>query len=89
LSALQKRAIFVPTPGQTEQEYLAARLMKQGVAFMQEQHRFNLAVALEESKKYQGFTQSHADPALLAGALDHVWETLNSPPVQKELVDGK
>jgi uncharacterized protein (TIGR00661 family) len=89
LSALQKRAIFVPTPGQTEQEYLAARLMKQGVAFMQEQHRFNLAAALEESKKYKGFTPSHADPALLAGALDHVWETLNNPPVQKELVDGK
>jgi uncharacterized protein (TIGR00661 family) len=89
LSALQKRAIFVPTPGQTEQEYLAARLMKQGVAFMQEQHRFNLAVALEESKKYNGFTQSHADPALLAGALDNVFETLDKPQRQKERVDGK
>ncbi|HEY5748656.1 MAG TPA: glycosyltransferase [Chryseolinea sp.] len=89
LSALQKRAIFVPTPGQTEQEYLAARLMKQGVAFMQEQHRFNLAVALEESKKYEGFTQSPADPALLAGALDNVFETLDKPQMQKERMDGK
>jgi uncharacterized protein (TIGR00661 family) len=89
LSALQKRAIFVPTPGQTEQEYLAARLMNQGVAFMQEQHRFNLAVALEESKKYHGFTQSPADPALLAGALDEIWETLDQSQVQKEPVVGK
>jgi len=89
LSALQKRAIFVPTPGQTEQEYLAARLMKQGVAYMQEQHRFNLAIALEESKKYQGFTQSAADPALLTRALDNLFEPLDKLQRQKELAGGK
>jgi uncharacterized protein (TIGR00661 family) len=89
LSALRKRAIFVPTPGQTEQEYLAARLMKQGVAFMQEQHRFNLAVALQESKKYKGFTSSPADPALLDSALDQLFEMFVEPQKKKEYVDGK
>ncbi len=33
LCKLEKRAIFIPTPGQTEQEYLASQLEKDGVVF--------------------------------------------------------
>jgi len=77
LAALKKRAIFVPTPGQTEQEYLAMRLMQQGIAYTQAQHQFNLASAWEASKKYTGFVQAHSDPALLARALDDLFQTLD------------
>ena len=56
LHALGKKAVFIPTPGQTEQEYLAARLMQKGVAFSMRQAKFNLSTAIEESKKFTGFT---------------------------------
>ncbi len=35
LSVLNKKAIFIPTPGQTEQEYLAEMLMNKQIAFSQ------------------------------------------------------
>lgn len=45
-----KKAIFIPTPGQTEQQYLADRLMKQGFCIAQKQKNFNLQLALEGVK---------------------------------------
>lgn len=56
LAALKKKAIFVPTPGQTEQEYLAEKWMQEGVAYFERQTKFNLKLALEKSKEYTGFT---------------------------------
>ena len=55
LASLGKKAIFIPTPGQTEQEYLAEMFMKKGIAFSQTQSSFDLKKALEESKNYNGF----------------------------------
>ena len=49
------KAIFIPTPGQTEQEYLAERFLKKGIAFSQTQASFDLKIALEKSKNYKGF----------------------------------
>jgi UDP-N-acetylglucosamine:LPS N-acetylglucosamine transferase len=54
LSVLNKKAIFIPTPGQTEQEYLAESLMKQQLTFSQNQNKIDLAKAIKESKKYTG-----------------------------------
>lgn len=56
LQALGKKAIFIPTPGQTEQEYLARRLMEKGIAYSMRQDEFKLATAIAESKKFSGFT---------------------------------
>ena len=56
LVALGKQAILIPTPGQTEQEYLAGRLKEQGIAYTVAQDQFDLGVGLEESKNYRGFT---------------------------------
>ena len=56
LAALGKKAIFIPTPGQTEQEYLAKHFMLKKVAYSQPQHVFNLLQAIEESKQYSGFS---------------------------------
>ena len=55
LAALNKRAAFVPTPGQTEQEYLAERCMKKGISYYEDQSNFNLKNVLEKGKMYSGF----------------------------------
>jgi uncharacterized protein (TIGR00661 family) len=58
MSALGKKAVFIPTPGQTEQEYLSKRMMDKGIAFCMEQNEFHLSTALQQSKYYAGFTPS-------------------------------
>ena len=52
LITLEKNAILVPTPGQTEQEYLAKFLSKKNAYKYQTQNRFNLSLAQEQSKKF-------------------------------------
>ncbi|WP_298737190.1 glycosyltransferase [uncultured Chitinophaga sp.] len=47
LAKLNKKAILVPTPGQTEQEYLGESLMEKGYFYSVPQEGFNLAKALE------------------------------------------
>ncbi|MGQ0737561.1 MAG: glycosyltransferase [Bacteroidota bacterium] len=53
--ALQKKCIFIPTPGQTEQEYLGDSLMKKGMAVCVAQADFSLdrALALAKGFNYQ------------------------------------
>lgn len=70
LCKLGKKAIFIPTPGQTEQEYLAEQLKENGIAFYQNQNEFDLTLALAESKKYKGFEGYPASPNLLTHAID-------------------
>lgn len=55
LSALKKKAIFIPTPGQTEQEYLAQQCMKKGYAYTETQNAFDLKRSLEKVESYKGF----------------------------------
>jgi predicted glycosyltransferase len=66
LQAMGKKSIFIPTPGQTEQEYLAKRLMEKGIAFSVEQDKFHLAHAIERSKKFSGFEARPANEHLKA-----------------------
>ncbi|HEU4632675.1 MAG TPA: glycosyltransferase [Flavisolibacter sp.] len=47
MAALEKKTVLVPTPGQTEQEYLARHLMKKNLALCLEQKKFHLTHALE------------------------------------------
>ncbi|MBL7137771.1 MAG: glycosyltransferase [Bacteroidales bacterium] len=54
ITAMGKRAIFIPTPGQTEQEYLASYLMAKKIYFSMAQKDFDLIYALEMSKNYPG-----------------------------------
>jgi len=54
LVTLGKKAIFVPTPGQTEQEYLATYYMRKNIFYTVKQKRFNLSKALEKSGFYNG-----------------------------------
>ncbi len=55
LVKISKPAILIPTPGQTEQEYLANYFMEQGLFYCQQQDKFNLVDAIEKSQNYLGF----------------------------------
>ncbi len=48
LVKLKKPAILIPTPGQTEQEYLAERLMDKRIFYCTNQLSFSLPVALQQ-----------------------------------------
>jgi uncharacterized protein (TIGR00661 family) len=61
MSALGKKVIFVPTPGQTEQEYLASRIMQKGIAYSMDQDKLDLKLAFEEARGYSGFVASDAE----------------------------
>jgi UDP-N-acetylglucosamine transferase subunit ALG13 len=52
LVALQKKSILIPTPGQTEQEYLAKYLMQKQIAFCIPQKEFSLRGALAKAKQF-------------------------------------
>jgi uncharacterized protein (TIGR00661 family) len=54
IAAMGKKAIFIPTPGQTEQEYLASYLKSKKIYFSVPQREFDLIYALEMSKNYPG-----------------------------------
>ncbi len=51
---LGRKAIFIPTPGQTEQEYLARYLMDKKIFFSMPQDKFDLIYALELSNNFPG-----------------------------------
>ncbi|HHS96169.1 MAG TPA: hypothetical protein ENJ45_06220 [Phaeodactylibacter sp.] len=60
LLMMEKKAILIPTPGQTEQEYLATLYKQEKIFFVQSQKDFDLRQAMEElahydvpDKKYQ------------------------------------
>ena len=58
LAKLGKKAIFIPTPGQTEQEYLVENFMQKGICFAQNQSDFDLQTALDKSIAFTGFTNT-------------------------------
>ncbi|MBU0489585.1 MAG: glycosyltransferase [Bacteroidetes bacterium] len=50
MAVMGKRAFFIPTPGQTEQEYLAKFLEQKGFASYSSQKNFDLKIAIETCK---------------------------------------
>jgi uncharacterized protein (TIGR00661 family) len=52
LIKLQQKAIFIPTPGQTEQEYLAKHLSFQKMFLYFNQQYFNLIEAIDEAENF-------------------------------------
>ena len=72
LAALGKRCILIPTPGQTEQEYLAKRLMTKRICYSVSQQNFDLELALAVSDSFTGFSNIEFENDLLTQALDDV-----------------
>lgn len=60
LAKLGKKAFFIPTPGQFEQEYLAKRFKRNGLAPFAKQDDFKIK-DLEDIKLYQGLPQLKKD----------------------------
>jgi uncharacterized protein (TIGR00661 family) len=56
LAKLKKKAFFIPTPGQFEQEYLAKRLNRNGIAPFAKQDDFRM-INLDEITMYKGLPQ--------------------------------
>lgn len=56
-------AILIPTPGQSEQEYLAKNLHEQGFFFTQNQDDFDLATALKRYRQFTGFSKAAFEEA--------------------------
>ena len=54
LATLNKKAVFIPTPGQTEQEYLAKYFLENNIAYCMKQDQFNLKAAIEKSLPFTG-----------------------------------
>lgn len=57
LAVLGKKAFFIPTPGQFEQEYLAESIERKGIAPFSKQQDFTLK-KLNEIENYNGFSRS-------------------------------
>lgn len=55
LAALGKKAVFIPTPAQTEQEYLAALFLSEKICFSANQNSIDLGHAIAQSQYYKGF----------------------------------
>ena len=58
LKKLESKAILIPTPGQTEQEYLSKYLQSKGVFFSIDEDNFNINNAIKEHHRYTGFKGS-------------------------------
>jgi uncharacterized protein (TIGR00661 family) len=69
LSQLGKKAILIPTPGQTEQEYLAENLAERHSAVLQRQSQLNLMEAIKELETVQPIPSLKLDGVLLEEAI--------------------
>jgi len=61
LAVMGKKAILVPTSGQTEQEYLAKYHHEKGHFYSQKQNEFDLEKGLKELENYEGIKFSAND----------------------------
>lgn len=73
LVRLGKKAILIPTPGQTEQEYLAERFVAKNICCVQRQEDLNLAEAMKLVHKTKGFAAFQQTEDLLEAAIDQLW----------------
>lgn len=73
--ALGKQAVFIPTPGQTEQEYLAEYYYRNGKFLRMFQHDFDLNTALEQVDNYSGLKGKY-DQTVLKERISNLLRTL-------------
>jgi uncharacterized protein (TIGR00661 family) len=53
----KKHGIFIPTPGQTEQEYLSQYYHEQKWFYSKSQYKLNLIKDIEKAEEYEGFPE--------------------------------
>ena len=64
LAKLDKKGLFIPTPGQTEQEYLALRLEKHGISPFCRQDKFEVS-QIECVKGFKGLGSLYRDNTIV------------------------
>jgi uncharacterized protein (TIGR00661 family) len=72
LVKLGKSAILVPTPGQTEQVYLAKTLKEKGIIYSENQRGFNLERSLKKMNSYKNLGEIDGAAMGLSKAIDEV-----------------
>jgi uncharacterized protein (TIGR00661 family) len=72
LAVLGSKAIFIPTPGQTEQEYLAALYHGRKIFYSEKQSDFDLARALEGVRDFGGFDRAASEISPLRERIRHL-----------------
>jgi uncharacterized protein (TIGR00661 family) len=65
LMATQSKAVLIPTPGQTEQEYLAGFFTDKHIFYSEEQDHFNLSSAMEKAATFDGAVRISANENLI------------------------
>jgi UDP-N-acetylglucosamine transferase subunit ALG13 len=60
LGKLKKQVILIPTPGQSEQQYLAKSMKKHAVAPYSQQYKFTLNI-VNDAKLYKGLNSLFVD----------------------------
>lgn len=70
LHALGSKALFIPTPGQTEQIYLAELHQKTGTVLWRNQEFLNLETDIEDALKYTGFKNKEFESGIVAAVAD-------------------
>ncbi|WP_291206085.1 glycosyltransferase [Dyadobacter sp.] len=80
LAMFGKKALLIPTPGQSEQEYLAEHLQAQGIAFSKRQAEINLTTDMTEALRYNGFSAGRfaGKSGVLEAVIDKALQQLKS-----------
>lgn len=74
LAELEKKALFIPTPGQTEQTYLAKRCQQKNWFHAVSQGELKLAEDCAAAKKYPGVSFSGATERTLSTIFENILE---------------
>ena len=78
LRRVGKKAIFIPTPGQTEQEYLGGYLAGKGLGICVRQHAFSLKAALMQAREIRD--QPGAGNEVMKDEIRAMLDVVRSPP---------
>ncbi|MEN8815744.1 MAG: glycosyltransferase [Nonlabens sp.] len=86
LQKMNKKAFFIPTPGQFEQEYLATLLDQKGKAPFCSQEDFTIEM-LENVHQYEGFCYDQSSTTSISSILEETFSSVNenSEPIPNSL----
>ena len=76
LAQLNKKAVLIPTPGQTEQEYLAKKFHQQKIFLTQEQSSLDLKSALTAVNAFTGIHSGNHEAMYLKQSISEVLNQL-------------
>jgi predicted glycosyltransferase len=76
LAVMGKKALLVPTPGQSEQEYLAKSLHARQIVPYQNEVQLDLEKGIAEASQWPGFSKATPDGDAMHAVIDRLLEAL-------------